>query len=80
MDCVSIFSSIFFCYPIAAFWDITITNAVCLPKEAIWFTNASLNILTDFMIFILPIPVLISLNLGRKKKIGLIGVFAVGFL
>ncbi|KAJ4351714.1 uncharacterized protein N0V89_007057 [Didymosphaeria variabile] len=43
-----------------------------------WFTNAAINILTDFAIIILPIPVIRNLNLARRQKLALIGIFAVG--
>jgi hypothetical protein len=43
-------------------------------------TNAAINILTDFALIILPIPVIRGLNLGRRQKIALISIFAVGGL
>jgi hypothetical protein len=43
-------------------------------------TNAGINIITDFALIILPIPVIRSLNLGRRQKIALISIFAVGGL
>jgi hypothetical protein len=43
-------------------------------------TNAGINIVTDFALIILPIPVIQSLNLGRRQKIALISIFAVGGL
>lgn len=73
--CVSTFN----CNPISAAWDLTAVNPRCLPKAPIWFTNASLNIITDFAIFLLPIPVIKKLNLPKRHKIGVVGVFAVGF-
>jgi hypothetical protein len=43
-------------------------------------TNAAMNIVTDFAIIVLPIPVIQSLNLGRRQKVALISIFAVGGL
>ena len=74
----TVFSSIFECVPVQAFW--TKERAKCLNQFAVWFTNAGINILTDFAIIILPIPVIRSLNLCRKQKLGLIAIFAVGGL
>ena len=45
-----------------------------------WFTNAAINIATDFAIVILPIPIIKSLNLPRRQKQALIGIFAIGGL
>ncbi|KAG9184959.1 hypothetical protein G6011_11789 [Alternaria panax] len=72
----TVFSSIFMCVPVRAFW--THEKAICLNQFAVWFTNAAINITTDFAIIILPIPVIQKLNLGKRQKIGLISIFAIG--
>ncbi|KAL6704306.1 hypothetical protein ACN47E_008370 [Coniothyrium glycines] len=72
----TVFSSIFACVPIRAFW--TREPARCLNQFAMWFTNAAINILTDFAIIILPMPVIRKLNLDRRQKTALIAIFAVG--
>jgi hypothetical protein len=74
----TVFSSIFTCIPVRAFW--THEKATCLNQFAVWFTNAAINIVTDFAIILLPIPVIQKLNLGKRQKIGLISIFAVGGL
>jgi hypothetical protein len=74
----TVFSSIFMCVPVRAFWSHE--KATCLNQFAVWFTNAAINILTDFAIILLPIPVIQKLNLGKRQKIGLISIFAVGGL
>ncbi|KAF2197508.1 hypothetical protein GQ43DRAFT_402891 [Delitschia confertaspora ATCC 74209] len=72
----TVFGSIFACYPIKAFW--TKERATCIDQFAMWFTNAGINILTDLVIIILPMPVIRRLNLAKKQKGALIGIFAVG--
>lgn len=72
----TVFSSIFACVPVRAFW--TREQAACINQFAMWFTNAGINIVTDFALIVLPIPVIRSLNLGRRQKIALISIFAVG--
>ncbi|KAH7337358.1 hypothetical protein BKA66DRAFT_435411 [Pyrenochaeta sp. MPI-SDFR-AT-0127] len=72
----TIFGSIFACVPVRAFW--TREPAKCINQFAMWFTNAAINILTDFAIIILPMPVIRSLNLARRQKQALMGIFAVG--
>jgi hypothetical protein len=74
------FGSIFACTPVSYFWDRSIANGHCINLLAFWFSNASLNIVTDLMICVLPVPVLKGLNLPRKQKYGLIAVFIVGGL
>jgi hypothetical protein len=43
-----------------------------------WYTNATINILTDFAIIILPMPVIKRLQLGKRPKYALMAIFAVG--
>ncbi|KAF2790309.1 hypothetical protein K505DRAFT_282840 [Melanomma pulvis-pyrius CBS 109.77] len=69
--------SIFACYPIRAFWTHE-EPAKCINQSAMWFTNAGVNILTDFIIILLPMPVVRSLNLGQRQKQVLIIVFGIG--
>jgi hypothetical protein len=73
------FSSLFPCMPVAYFWDKQISGH-CLPRMAVWFLNAALNIITDIAIFILPLRVVSALSLPRGQKIGLYFIFALGFL
>jgi hypothetical protein len=47
---------------------------------ALWFTFAATSIVTDLAIWLLPMPVLKSLQLPRKQKYSLMGVFALGGL
>ncbi|CBX91612.1 hypothetical protein IAQ61_010916 [Plenodomus lingam] len=73
----TVFGNIFTCIPVRAFWTKE-PNAKCLNQFAMWFTNAGINILQDFLIIIMPMPVIRSLNLGKRQKGALIGIFAVG--
>jgi hypothetical protein len=66
--------------PVAYFWDKTIKGGHCMNQYAVWFTNAAVNIVTDFAIIILPMPVLRSLDLPLKQKRALMLVFALGGL
>lgn len=72
--------SIFLCYPVAFFWDKTFANGKCLNQEAIWFSNASVNIAQDVVILFLPMAVLKSLDIPSKQKRALIVVFGLGGL
>jgi len=74
-----IITGIFNCTPVQAFWDITLPRN-CLPRDAMWFSNAVVNILTDFALFISPLVAIKSLRLPRKQKVGLYVVFLLGLL
>ncbi|KAF3902088.1 hypothetical protein ABW21_db0201828 [Orbilia brochopaga] len=74
----AILTAIFNCIPVQAFWTGDPT-AKCIPREALWFANAGLNIFTDFSIALLPLPVIFKLNMPRRQKIPLMFIFALGF-
>ena len=40
----------------------------------------SLNVVSDFVIFILPMPLIWALNLSTKKKVEVMGIFGVGLI
>lgn len=67
------------CIPVAKFWDRSIPGH-CLSFEALWFFNAAMNLITDMVLLVLPMPVLNSLQLPRKQRIALMAVFAIGGL
>ncbi|KAF1977385.1 hypothetical protein BU23DRAFT_577939 [Bimuria novae-zelandiae CBS 107.79] len=68
---------IFGCRPIQAFWTLK-HPFKCLNQYAVWFFNGGMNILTDLTISVLPMPVIRKLNLPRRQKQALVGIFAVG--
>jgi hypothetical protein len=70
----------FLCQPLAGFWDKTLPEVKCLPDLSTWLGGAVGNILTDLVVFALPIPMLSKLNLPGVQKAMLIGVFSLGFL
>lgn len=79
-----LFSGFIFCMPVNAFWDVSLgggnRSGHCLPDGLVWFTNAGLQIFTDLVIMIMPMPLIWRLQLPRLKKIGVILIFCVGIL
>ncbi|KAI9054553.1 hypothetical protein LZ554_001709 [Drepanopeziza brunnea f. sp. 'monogermtubi'] len=72
-------TAIWTCVPIYGFWTLTPLPGVrCISKAGLWFFNAAFNILSDLTVLILPMPLLHSLKLPTKQKIGLMCVFALG--
>lgn len=74
-----IFVAMFACFPIQKFWDHTLDGS-CMPNQPFWYINAGGNIMTDAAIFIMPLPVLGALQLRKKQKYFLVGIFSLGFL
>ncbi|KAF2224792.1 hypothetical protein BDZ85DRAFT_194644, partial [Elsinoe ampelina] len=73
----TIFGSIFACVPVRSFWDANVTGK-CQPHAVTWYFNAGLNVVTDLLIIILPMPVLKGLNMPFKQRLALMVVFALG--
>ena len=70
------------CVPLQRYWDRNVSG-YCYPDRvwlALFWTNTGMNIATDFSIFLLPIPTVAKLWLPTRAKVGLVIVFALGFL
>jgi hypothetical protein len=68
------------CYPIAAAWDITITDYKCLDFAPLLFAGSFVGIVTDIVLVLLPIPELRKLQIGGRKRIGVGIMFAIALL
>ncbi|KAK1835755.1 hypothetical protein QBC39DRAFT_273695, partial [Podospora conica] len=66
------------CQPVATFWDPSIPGK-CIDITTVWYIMAGVNLITDFLILTLPMPVISSLQLPNRQKYMLMGVFCLGF-
>ncbi|KAH8729502.1 hypothetical protein BGZ61DRAFT_415271 [Ilyonectria robusta] len=71
---------VFACRPIAMNWDVTITDGVCLNRPSLYIATAVANIASDLVLFILPIRMVMQLQIPRRQKFGLLGIFCIGSL
>ena len=55
-----------------------IESGKCFNFFRIWVANASLNIATDLLIIVLPIPGIKRLMLPLGQRVGLMMMFAIG--
>ncbi|RPB08328.1 hypothetical protein P167DRAFT_608835 [Morchella conica CCBAS932] len=73
---------IFQCKPANHQWNRLFPGAdpdgKCWDLVVFYFVHAGLNIFLDVVITILPMPLLLSLELPRRQKIGLCGLFSLG--
>ncbi|KAF3920952.1 hypothetical protein ABW20_dc0106517 [Dactylellina cionopaga] len=74
-----IFVYMFECPKPSMSWAVTFPTG-CMSLPALYYSSASVNILTDLIILVLPIPILITLQVQRRKRIALIGIFFIGFI
>ncbi|KAK3374662.1 hypothetical protein B0H63DRAFT_255129 [Podospora didyma] len=65
------------CIPLSKTWDTSLPGRCQGAK--VWWAVTYLHISTDFLIFVLPIPVVISMTIPLRQKAGLLVVFAMGF-
>ena len=58
--------------------DAKTNGGVCLPPQVVYYPMAAINILTDIVIWLLPVPMIIKARLTNKEKLGLLWVFMLG--
>ncbi|KAL2150964.1 hypothetical protein VTH82DRAFT_6062 [Thermothelomyces myriococcoides] len=67
------------CIPLESYWDFTITKKYCHP-QSMWWSSTGLHMATDYLIFLLPMPVVWTIRLPRRQKFALSCVFGFGFI
>lgn len=72
------FAIIFACNPIEKNWDVSITDGTCINRAGLYLATAIVNIISDIMCLILPIPIVLKLQVPRIQKLGIICMFGVG--
>ncbi|KXJ87187.1 hypothetical protein Micbo1qcDRAFT_179080 [Microdochium bolleyi] len=73
---------IFRCWPRYYIWALERPPGVCIPTAqflVIANLNSSINIVTDAILVLLPIPTIINLKVNIQTKASLIGVLFIGF-
>ena len=74
----TLFSSVFQCRPVKAAWLPFLAGARCFSIRA-WLIGTNVpNIVIDFFILVLPIPLVWGLNLSVPRRASLNAVFLVG--
>lgn len=68
---------LFGCTPISKYWE-NDTPGHCIDLKKSATVYASMNVISDFFIFVLPLPSVWHLKLTRKEKIGVSLVFMTG--
>lgn len=73
------FALIFQCHPIAKGWDSSIPGE-CLNQHLLLESSGPFNIISDILIFILPIHAIWQLQLPQKKRMAVASAFTIGLL
>ena len=76
--CVAvILQTIFICRPLAFNWDQSMKGS-CGDQKRADLALGILNLAFDLTTFLLPMPILWGLQMPRRKKIALSGIFGMG--
>lgn len=71
----------YFCAPRAGqSWLMATASSRCSKAYLMSYIQGVFNIVSDFYLLLLPMPVVWKLHLPTKKKIGVCAIFATGFL
>ncbi|WVQ73497.1 hypothetical protein IAR50_003069 [Cryptococcus sp. DSM 104548] len=70
-----VLAMIFRCHPVSAAWN---GGGTCLNLISIFLSSSPVNILTDFAILLLPLPILTRLRMEFRQKVVLVATFIVG--
>jgi rhodopsin domain-containing protein len=74
------FATIFPCRPVRAAWDLAYAEPDCINRPAVYQATAVLGAVTDVLVLAIPIPIVVTLQIPRRQKLGLIAVFGIGFV
>lgn len=77
---MTILIGLLICRPIAYNWDQTIEGGYCGDETTAFGAVAIVDLIIDFAIFILPMPMVIRLQISTAHKIGLSAIFGAGIL
>ncbi|KAI0128949.1 integral membrane protein [Xylariales sp. AK1849] len=72
--------TVFQCRPISAYWTVSSDPKNCINEAAHLLAAGIINTLTDFIIVLLPMHTVMNLDLPKKQKTIVIGLFGAGFL
>lgn len=67
------------CRPLAYNWDTTI-DGVCGNRQAVYVGAGVSNMITDFIVLLLPVPFVWKLQMRTASKVGLLAIFGLGIL
>ncbi|OTA93660.1 hypothetical protein M434DRAFT_64332, partial [Hypoxylon sp. CO27-5] len=65
------------CRPLAYNWDTSI-EGTCGDRNAVYVVAGATNMATDFMVLLMPVPIILKLNMPISQRLGLIATFSLG--
>ena len=74
----TILATCLICTPISYNWNYTIRGGSCGNAKAYAIYTASLNLVLDFVVVILPMYILWGLQMATRRKVAVSGMFSMG--
>jgi hypothetical protein len=71
------FGTMFICNRIGGSWDLSTLPNGCIDIPTFFLAQAGLNILSDMLLLILPIPVILGLKISTRKRAILLSIVAL---
>lgn len=76
----SFWDTIFECVPVQAEWDKSLKNARCQSIRELALGSGISNLILDVMFLLLPVPMVWQLQVSKRIKVSLTGIFLLGGL
>lgn len=73
-------AAVFACKPVEFFWDKSIPGGQCVDLEKLYLANASLSVMMDVAVLLLPVRAVWKLTMSKRQKTELAGLFLSGSL
>ena len=74
-----LFINIFQCVPRRKIWDVTVPGK-CISMNVLIIAPASINIVSDCLILVLPISLVLRLQMTLQNKLAIVAIFSSGLL
>jgi len=74
------FATLFDCAPIEKSWNILVRHGSCLPPKGLPYASGGINVASDLVVLILPIPAVWSLNMKVERKLRVLALFSLAIL
>jgi hypothetical protein len=72
-----IIAALLICQPLARNWDFTLPGT-CGSQLTFYFAMGLVNLITDAVIIVLPMPYIYNLRLARREKLVVMALLSIG--
>ncbi|KAF2996083.1 hypothetical protein E8E13_004551 [Curvularia kusanoi] len=76
----ALLTQIFSCLPISAAWDVELIPIMCIDGASFMHAQAGINVFTDVVLLLYPLPLLPLLKFNKRQRTALIVIFSIGLI